>query len=316
MSRDTMVSQEVDEELNTHYDEDIQAESDAIVILLDKLVLTVWTTEDLLNGISIRRQAQEQAQAKENTIKSIRAKFEASLKDATFEELVRVDKLLESSGNEIFKKADKEASGEAVTKKTNGPAVAVVQLTLDGKYIAEYTSCELAAYALNTHASRIRRCCNGGETAGGYKWVYKNKYKSYVKSPAGIGAYNSIPVVQLTLDGRYIAKHDSLSEAARNVEGHVTSISKCCRGITTTAHEYKWIFENEWGGKGVKKVYNEVAVVQLSGLTKELVAEHKSLKDAALVIGVNASHICYCCKNWNATAKGFKWMYKSDYVLK
>lgn len=59
-------------------------------------------------------------------------------------------------------------------------ARAVVQLTLDGEFVAEYPTAKQAKEALNaSNASNITRCCKGErKTAYKFKWMYKDDYET------------------------------------------------------------------------------------------------------------------------------------------
>lgn len=52
----------------------------------------------------------------------------------------------------------------------------------------------------------------------------------------------SKPVNQLTLDGKFIAKHTSGKEAAMHLGSHAATISNCCKGKGKTASGFKWEF--------------------------------------------------------------------------
>ena len=68
---------------------------------------------------------------------------------------------------------------------TNRNAKPVVQLTLDGKYIATYPSGRQAEIQSGAaKASAINACCNHkpkAKTAGGYKWMFKTEYDALNK---------------------------------------------------------------------------------------------------------------------------------------
>lgn len=55
----------------------------------------------------------------------------------------------------------------------------VIQLSLNGEYIAEYISADEAQRKTGINRSSIRRCCDVNhqqKTAGGFKWLYKDLY--------------------------------------------------------------------------------------------------------------------------------------------
>ena len=51
---------------------------------------------------------------------------------------------------------------------------------------------------------------------------------------------NRKPVDQYTLDGKFVARHKSLHEAARAVNGNFENISSCAAGKISTAYGWKW----------------------------------------------------------------------------
>lgn len=70
----------------------------------------------------------------------------------------------------------KKLSQERIDKMTAGRVRAIVQLTLEGEPIREWSSAEEAANTLSIHASNITRVCKGkAMTTAGYKWKYTDK---------------------------------------------------------------------------------------------------------------------------------------------
>lgn len=55
-------------------------------------------------------------------------------------------------------------------------------------------------------------------------------------------AYQRKKVVQLSLDGSFIALYDSIAIASRTLGINRTSISLCCRGINQTGKGYRWMY--------------------------------------------------------------------------
>ena len=53
----------------------------------------------------------------------------------------------------------------------------------------------------------------------------------------------SIPVVQLTLDNVIVANYAGASEAARQIGGHQSDISSCCKGKRKTSLGFKWQYK-------------------------------------------------------------------------
>lgn len=61
-----------------------------------------------------------------------------------------------------------------------------------------------------------------------------------------LGKQNSIPVVQVGLDGNDIARYESATEAQRNTGAKNCNIIMCCQGKRKTANGYKWRFANDY----------------------------------------------------------------------
>ena len=62
---------------------------------------------------------------------------------------------------------------DRINGKNNKHSKAVIQMTLDGEFIAEYYSQQQASRVTNTRQSTISLCCSGSRNkSGGFKWRY------------------------------------------------------------------------------------------------------------------------------------------------
>lgn len=57
---------------------------------------------------------------------------------------------------------------------------------------------------------------------------------------------NKRRVVQLNLDGSYVATFDCIVDAARSVGGYTSHISKCCQGKLKKHKKYIWVYEEDY----------------------------------------------------------------------
>ena len=57
---------------------------------------------------------------------------------------------------------------------------------------------------------------------------------------------NKKKVVQLKLDGTYVATYDCIADAAKSVNGYTSHISKCCKGKLKKHKNYMWIYETDY----------------------------------------------------------------------
>ncbi len=71
---------------------------------------------------------------------------------------------------------------------------------------------------------------------------HENKKKGMSDIKNGINNKQNKSVIQMTLDGLFVAKHYSISQAGRDTVINFRSISLCCLGKLKTAGGFKWEF--------------------------------------------------------------------------
>lgn len=69
---------------------------------------------------------------------------------------------------------------------------------------------------------------------------------------------NSIPIVQLTLDGKFIKKWSCGYEARRELGIAQQNIHHCCKGRRKNAGGFRWMYYSDWVKK-TKKSVKEIA---------------------------------------------------------
>lgn len=103
--------------------------------------------------------------------------------------------------------------------------------------IQEYESVSAAARAVNGDNSHLSKICNGQQNyiGYGYKWRYKPNCE-YTKKD-----FTKRPVCKLDLSsGNILEVFESISAAARSVNGDSSYISKVCRGIQKSSKGFGW----------------------------------------------------------------------------
>lgn len=63
---------------------------------------------------------------------------------------------------------------------------------------------------------------------------------------AGKENYQAKTIIQLTLDNVFVAKHDTIRDSAKSVNGHHSAISRCCSGHRGKHKGFKWMFEEDY----------------------------------------------------------------------
>lgn len=132
--------------------------------------------------------------------------------------------------------------------------------------------------------------------------------------------HRKLAVIQLTLDGKFVNKFESLSEANRKTGIHKSSIKRICEKRGIQAGNFLWVYEKDYDEnkeyKARKPDYNKRAymkpVLQFD-LEMNLIEEHESLCSAANKTGFHKGNIGKVCKEKQNTAYGFKWFYKDNY---
>ena len=141
--------------------------------------------------------------------------------------------------------------------KDNPKAKAVIQLSLEGEPIAFYDSMADAEREIGFEfISHIGDCCNNKiASAHGYIWMYQNEFTpSYIEQKvhaykSGRIAFNRRGVIQLDLDGQFIAEFDSIFHAIKSLEkGHVSggNIIKCCNKEIFSVYDSIWIYKDDY----------------------------------------------------------------------
>ena len=135
---------------------------------------------------------------------------------------------------------DKFDKIEAV-KPSRKVGVAVLQYSIDGKLIAKYDNLIDASKVIGSDCAynSICSCLNKRQkTACGYIWVYEDE--EFILSDYVTYKDRKKRVWQCTIDGEPIKEFDSMSSAARSVNGRPQGISECVNGKREIAYGYKW----------------------------------------------------------------------------
>lgn len=112
----------------------------------------------------------------------------------------------------------------------------VNQYSLDGTYIATYSSATDAERKTGVTSCAIIRCCKGlYNQSKGYRWSYYGSEPFQLKEDK-----SKVPVAQYTIDGMLIGVFPSMKDAAASVNGSGSGIRLCVIGKNKTAYGYKW----------------------------------------------------------------------------
>jgi hypothetical protein len=211
----------------------------------------------------------------------------------------------------------------------------VVQLSLTGKFIKEFSSIKSAASSLKVDGIENAKLSSNlkGTTkqSYGFIWMYTEDYCEYLLGKREL--YNvkerkenpkKRKIVQLSTDGKLIKEWESIARAAQEFNVNISAIFNACKDIKRTSKGYRWMYKDSYNTtseqdlQGMKELYIKVGsskrIVQLSK-NDGFINEFDSIKEAlnSLDLGSSSTGISVCCKGRQKTAYGFKWMYKEDY---
>lgn len=194
-------------------------------------------------------------------------------------------------------------------------------ISLDGSIIHECTSVETASEILNRKKNGIYETLKADDDRliNGFfickeKDDYQKKLDSY---------NNSLPekVKQYTLNGEYIATHNSLLDAAKSVgkPKSINIIRSCCLKKYKQGLGYIWQYESDntpiesYTGT-IRKINCPVYMLTLNN---EFIKKFEKLRDAVEYIRSNgkpsasAGGICQCISGKTKSAYGYKWTYEA-----
>ena len=134
----------------------------------------------------------------------------------------------------------KERSIENVLKTYNDLKQSVFQIDINtNEIINSFDSISSAAKAIKGDSSYLSKICRDNKIAYGYKWSYNGK-------PVSKRNFSKRPVEQIDLKtGNVINTYESISAAAKAINGDSSYLSKVCRGIQKSSKGFGWRFKEE-----------------------------------------------------------------------
>jgi hypothetical protein len=125
---------------------------------------------------------------------------------------------------------------------------AVIQLSLDGRFIRKWDVLSDAEKELGIANNAIVRSCKNKSrsgrkpSAGGYLWVYEEDYDPAepIKYKPGTVAK---PILQYSLDGKLIREWESAKQAANELGLQRGTLCSCLKGKYFTCGGYQWRYK-------------------------------------------------------------------------
>ncbi len=184
----------------------------------------------------------------------------------------------------------------------------ILQYTQDGKFIREWPSVySVYEYFNKKYNSRVTKCLTGEDKHYmGFQWKYYiEDYPLVIEGVEGL----LVHVIQYDTAGNMIKKHDSLSAAAKEVDGTYSGLRHSTQSRKLYAG-YQWRIPI---GKVLEKIPEYVdpeVVLQIDLITDKVVKEWSQVVEASRA----GFKITKQLDPYNSKAKQFKWIYKTDFI--
>ena len=122
----------------------------------------------------------------------------------------------------------------------------IFQYSIYGEYLKEYESIKLAQY--QTGIKSILPSSSSKKTSGGFIWLLQRNDDQAMEIASKINPsrmiYKRRPVLQYSLEGKFIKRYESAGEAERLNSISRSKVGECCRGKRKTAGGYIWKYDN------------------------------------------------------------------------
>lgn len=123
---------------------------------------------------------------------------------------------------------------------------AVLQYSLSGEFLKEFTSITRAAKESHVDTASIRKSINENSSSGEFQWRLKesDEYSSVISKQK---RKTRFPVCQYDMSGKFISEYKSASEASKRTGINKNQIGRVCKGLPKyeTAGGFKWKYKNQ-----------------------------------------------------------------------
>lgn len=191
--------------------------------------------------------------------------------------------------------------------------VNVLQYDIYGNFIKEWNSLKEASEFYDTYM--ISNACRKlAPTAVGYQWKYKDDTSCIEDISNNV---RNKTVYVYTLDGKFIDKFDSISDAVRklkiNINRTCLDISSCYENIRrNSSHGYRWSEKYYEALPPLFGTTSSKIVVQKDGETNKIIDIFCKIKDAVAATSESRPTIINSCKNHTKTKRNFIWSFIED----
>lgn len=125
----------------------------------------------------------------------------------------------------------------------NNPfSVRVAMYDMNMKFICTFDSLSAAARGIGVNDSSVRKVCIG-ERQHTHGWVFRYVETEHLVIPKCERVYKGKPVIQMDMEGNFIAEYESAKVAGEKLGIYAANISKACNGVKDSYKGYRWRFK-------------------------------------------------------------------------
>ena len=210
---------------------------------------------------------------------------------------------------EYIKKYDSFKNGYNSTPWNVRP---IVCLDSDGNFIRRYESAGEAKKD-GFSDSNVLECCKGiARSCKGRVFMFEDDYlKNGPKKYEKPAPNNTVPVIQCSLDGEFIERFNSVSEASTKTGIPRPNISFSLIGRHKTSRGFIFVYEDEFPIDDISKYAQQKKgrkILQLDPETNDVVNAFDRIADAGRALGVSYKAIHKVVDKEGRTAYGYKWV--------
>ena len=183
----------------------------------------------------------------------------------------------------------------------------------------------LKKYGESNFKWEIIDTCTGLDQINKLEKYYIKKFNSYkpngynmTKGGDGGSMWNARPVVCLTLDGNFVKRYNSASEAKHDGFSD-SNVLQCCKNILYQSKKHLFMFEDEYLKKGPKKYIkpinkNKKSIIQCDK-NGNFIQKYDSVSEAAETTGIARHRISSVLIGDSKTAGGYIFVYEKNFPI-
>lgn len=184
----------------------------------------------------------------------------------------------------------------------------IAKIDKNNKVSKTYPSIRSASILERTDAHTIRDVLSGKcKLANGnrYRYLTDEEIEKYGYQKGSLISVKKTPIIQYSLDGKYIKTYSSISEACKALgkEKRNQEIRNCLNGKYRSAFNYIWRYKD----KPNIKMKRQPKVVQIDISSYKVINKYNSVKEASTTTNISVSSINNCIRGRQKTAGGYIW---------